>query len=496
MTNSVARDLVRTYSRRNALVLGAHILIAVKGVVLVPLLVKTFGTEVYGTYVLLVGMVGFVFGISSCGAGYSFTRHAPSTDDRRWRAALFYGAVLFHLTAVVSMAVMLLLVHPLVETLLLKGRFPFPLWPVVLLLVVQTLLHHYSNYFRYTHRVRTYVLVTGANAYLFLAIIYLIVRMGGDLDVGQMILLQAGAAAVVVPLPIILATGELRLPRGLLKRYDLRADLRVGFPVVLMFVVVYTLSNSDRLVLALFAPVESVGAYNVAYLVGTLAIMVPNSLGVAVPALLARAADTAGPTEVARLMSISLRTVLLFSVPYVVGTVVYGRDVLALFTNEEIAHAAYPATIVAASSVIFYGLFTVRGFLLYVEQRTVTLFVVSASAAGVNLALNFAMLPFYPDILVPAATTLIAYLTAHVIARRQTAAGVPGVSASFLIKVVAASGAIAVFRPLVTASGSAAVLVACVIGSGLLCVGLLILFRAIPLHVITAVLQTPRMSSR
>ena len=497
MSGSIGGELIRTYVRRNAFVLIASTLIAARGAVLAPLLVKEFGVEVYGAYVLLVGFTGFLFGIAGLGAGYQFSRHAPSTGDSAWRRSLFIGALLFNLITVTVIAATLLPVHPLLEAVLLKGRFLFPVWPVMLLLGTQTVFHHFTSYFRYTHRVRAYVLSTATSAYAFMAAIFLIGRTSGNLDIGLIIVLHAGSMLVVTPFLVIHAARELRFPGGLTEHYDLRADLRFGLPVMAMFVVDYALSNSDRLLLGMFDTVATVGAYNVAYVVGSAAIIVPKSLGVAVPALLARAADSNKPSDVGRLLSVSLRTVLLFCIPFVSGTVVYGWEVLSLLTTDEIADLAYPATVAVAAAVVFYGLFTVRGFLLYVRQRTVALFVASAAAAGLNLALNIAVLTFYRSVLVPALTTLASYVVAFLIARHATAReNVPGIPMSFLLRVIAASASIAAFRPLVVHSSSPALLVICVMGSGLLCVVLLVLLGAIPKHALVAVLRPAGDASR
>ena len=492
MADTFGRELIRTFARRNALVLIASTLIAAKGAVLAPLLVKTFGAEVYGTYVLLVGFTGFLLGISGLGAGYQFSRHAPSTEDFAWRRSLFIGALLFNLVTVAVIASALLPLHPLLEVVLLKRRFLFPVGPVMILLITQTVFHHFTGYFRYTHRIRAYVLTTATSAYAFIAITFLIGRTSGNLDIGQIVLLQAGSMLVVIPFLVALAARELRFPGGIVDRYDLRADLRVGMPVMAMFVVDYALSNSDRLILGIFDTLEMVGTYNVAYVVGTAAIIVPKSLGVAVPALLARAADSSQPTDVRRLMSVSMRTVLLFSIPFVAGTVVYGWEVLALLTTDEIADLAYPATVVLAAAVVFYGLFTVRGFLLYVRQRTIALFAASAASAAVNIALNVVILAFYRNVLVPALTTLVAYVVAYLISRHATSKDdVPRVPPSFLFRVLAASAGIGALRPFVATSDSPAVLILCVIGSGLLYLCFLVLFGAIPQHALSGVFRRP-----
>lgn len=493
----IGRELIRTYVRRNALVLSSHVLTAARGFVLLPLLVKAFGADMYGTYGLLVGFTGFVLGISGFGSGYLFSRHAPSTHDLTWRRSLFCGPLIFNMLTVVAICVALLPTHSLLETVLLKRRFSFPVGPIVLLLISYTVFSHFTNYFRYTHRIRTYVLTTTAASYAFIAAVYLIERIHGVLGIGQIVLLHAASIILVAPFPILLATRELWFSGRTLRRYHLRDDLRIGLPIVAMFVVDYALSNSDQLLMAMFGTVDSVGAYRAAYVVGTAAIMIPKSLGVAVPALLARAEDSTGATDVRSLMDVSARTVLLFTIPFTAGMVFYGREVLALFTTEDVADQSYPAGIAAAAAVVFYGLFRVRGFLLFLKKRTVALFAAAAAAAGLNLALNLAILPFYPDIVVPALTTLAAYVAAYAIARHATAKDdVPTIPAAFLIRVAGASVAIGAFRPFVSASPSPAMLIACVIGSGLLCLGLLIAFRAIPPRMFSAVLRSPVRASQ
>lgn len=489
----IGRELIRTYVRRNALVIAAHVLTAGRAFLLLPLLVKTFGAGLYGTYALLVGFSGFVFGISGLGSGYLFSRHAPSTRDLAWRRSLFCGALMFHLVMVIAIAIMLLPLRPLLDTVLLKNRVAFPIGPVALLLVSQTVFGHFSNYFRHTHRVRTYVLITTAASYAFIAAIYLMERLHGPFGIDRIVLLHAASILVIAPIPIILAARELRFSGPIIRGYRLRADLRLGLPVVGMFVVDYALSNSDQLFLAMFATVDEVGAYRAAYVIGTAAIMIPKSLGVAVPALLARAEDSAGAPDVRGLMDVSARTVLLFTVPFAAGTMVYGWDVLALFTNEEVADQGYPAAVFAAVAIVFYGLFSVRGFLLYVKKRTAALLAATAAAAAFNVALNAAILPFYPNVVVPALTTLAAYALAYVITVRATSnEHVPRIPTAFIVKVVAASFGIAAFRPLLSPSGPPGVLVACIVASGLLCVTLLIAFRVVPKLAFSALLRRPR----
>ena len=55
------------FIKGNVSTIGAHILIALQWVLLIPVIIKTSGVELYGNYILLVSMLGFIFGISSFG---------------------------------------------------------------------------------------------------------------------------------------------------------------------------------------------------------------------------------------------------------------------------------------------------------------------------------------------------------------------------------------------------------------------------------------------
>src|SRR5438552_325609 len=74
-----------------------HILISVRGLIIIPIIIKTVGATVFGGYSLLVSSVTLLVGASSLGTYVRYRRFFPSERDTQRRAAIFYPQLGFHL---------------------------------------------------------------------------------------------------------------------------------------------------------------------------------------------------------------------------------------------------------------------------------------------------------------------------------------------------------------------------------------------------------------
>jgi O-antigen/teichoic acid export membrane protein len=64
----MSQSYSRSFIKDNAVVIGGYILVYMKGIILMPMIIKTVGVTIYGGFVLLSSILGIVFGISSFGA--------------------------------------------------------------------------------------------------------------------------------------------------------------------------------------------------------------------------------------------------------------------------------------------------------------------------------------------------------------------------------------------------------------------------------------------
>jgi len=100
------------FIKGNASTLGVHILIALQGVFLIPVIIKTSGVELYGNYVLLVSMLGIIFGISSFGVNFSCCRFLPSAKNRQEQQSLYLPQFSFHLLSATLLSLFLIAIFP------------------------------------------------------------------------------------------------------------------------------------------------------------------------------------------------------------------------------------------------------------------------------------------------------------------------------------------------------------------------------------------------
>ena len=66
-----------------------HVMIFVQSLVMIPLIVKTSGIEIYGYYTILISLLGVIYGLSSFGYGYNAMRYLPSAKTIEEKSKLF-----------------------------------------------------------------------------------------------------------------------------------------------------------------------------------------------------------------------------------------------------------------------------------------------------------------------------------------------------------------------------------------------------------------------
>jgi len=121
----------RSFIQNNLVVLSGQLLFYAQGVILMPIIIKTIGVQVYGGYGVLISIVGFVLGISSLGVGFRRSRFLPSAQDSTARQILFYPQFYFHLISLILLSIGLMVIYPILEKIFFKGEVSFSIWLVV-----------------------------------------------------------------------------------------------------------------------------------------------------------------------------------------------------------------------------------------------------------------------------------------------------------------------------------------------------------------------------
>jgi O-antigen/teichoic acid export membrane protein len=406
----------QSFIKDNAIVLSGHILISLKGIILLPILIKSIGVTVYGGYTLLTATLGFLFGISSFGAGFRCKRFLPSSAEKNARKLLFYPQFLFQIAVIIVLSLLCLSFNPLIQRHL--HDFRLAIWLVPLYLLSMTIWSQSTDYFRYTNRMAYFNYSTVVHPYAFIGVTLLILSLNINLTVNLLLASQI-IVMVIVSIPLsIKMLGEIGLLPCFYKIGQLGEDVKLGFPLVLSYIVEFILSGSDRYLIAFFISITAVGCYGPAYTLGSLIIFFPKVSGVVLPPLLSRAVDNGREDEAQTMLDYTLKGFLLVAMPFVAGSYILSRPLLILFANAEVATRAALVTPIVAIGILFYGLTIILDNIFFVRMKTKVMFKISAVAAILNVLLNLIFLYLFRNVVVAAITTMVSYFVVFLYAYR------------------------------------------------------------------------------
>lgn len=407
-----------SFIKNNLFVLSGQLLIYAQGVILMPIIIKTIGVQVYGGYGILITIVGFVMAVSPLGVGFHRSRFLPSAPDAKSRQALFYPQFFFQLASLMVLSLALIWSYPLLDRLLFKGDVTFSIGLIIPYFILYLLYGQATDYFRYTHRINYFNFSTLSYACLNIASVLLLFSLAYKLTINVLFTIQI-VSSLLVALPLTFKmVREIGFTITLPKIPQLVEDIRLGFPLVIVYVVDFILNSSDRYVITAFMSVTAVGYYNAAYALGMFIVLLPKISGVVLPPMVSKAVDTGNDTEARTMVNYSVKIFLLAAIPFVVGSAVMSKPLLTLLANREVADHAFLVTPIVALGTLFYGLNIILSNVLFVRLKTAVIFKANFIAAILNVGLNLLIFSFIRNILVAAISTFLSYLVAFIFIHR------------------------------------------------------------------------------
>ncbi len=404
----------KEFIKDSTFALFTHVLVYMKSIFLIPIIIKTVGVSVYGSFSLLISMTGILFGLSALGVGVKSNRYLPSAKTNEERRNLFYPPFYFQLFMISFISLGILTFEEQIINFISEGDVVFSIYIIPFYLILYSLYAHSNNYLRYTSRI-FYMNIHGlAFAYGHVAFILYYTNSGGALNINILFLSQA-MVALIISVPFFrLISKELNLKFIFFKLTELKEQIKIGFPLVLNFIVDFILAASDRFVLAYFMGVISVGLYVPAYALGALILLVPKAIGTVVPQLMSKSVDRGDFQQAKSLFHNSIKIFMLVAIPFILGICLIGHEALVLLANEEVANdGRFIATIIALSS-LFYGFNLLMSQANIVDLKIGVIFKANAIAAIFNLVLNIMLLYFIQSIYIPAITTLLSFMVASI----------------------------------------------------------------------------------
>ncbi|MBF0211934.1 MAG: lipopolysaccharide biosynthesis protein [Magnetococcales bacterium] len=387
-------------------------LVFVQGLILIPIIIKVAGEEIYGSYVLVLAYMGVLFAISSFGITFSCRRWLPTTQNNEEKGRVFLPQFWFQLSVALMLAVAggWLYVHFVAPAL--QSMSP-SLWLLPIYLGAYTVYSQTADYFRDTHRIGVFTMATTSQPYLFISICLSAYWFGRHLDlellVGSLIVTYS-CIGLVLFVRIVREVGcRVSWPT----RQDLQAGMTFGMPMLATSLLEIVLSNGDKFIIGSILSVRDVGMYVPAYTIGLLIMLFPRIISAVLLPMLSRECDAGEEHKAAHILKTSAKVYLLIAIPYAVGSMVLAHDLLRLYTNLAIADASYRVVSLVAVAAIFNGLILLKSSVLFVRLDTRFILNVNLIMAGVSSILNIVLLSLFHQVWVSGVAVSLSYLMGY-----------------------------------------------------------------------------------
>jgi O-antigen/teichoic acid export membrane protein len=185
--------------------------------------------------------------------------------------------------------------------------------------------------------------------------------------------------------------------------------LAYGLPLFCFELSSTLLSLGDRYILQYYMGESVVGLYAAAASLANYAVACyAEPMALAIVPIYLRLWEKQGKLETSQFLSEAIKYHLIISIPVLFGLSVLGRQVLVLLASNEF-EAGYQIIPLVAAGFIVYNAHYIYAAGLYIKKKTSTLMAVNLTAATINIALNFFLIPRY-GLMGTAVSTLIAHL--------------------------------------------------------------------------------------
>jgi O-antigen/teichoic acid export membrane protein len=395
------------------LTLFSHTVVFAQGVILTPLIIKNSGAEVYGTYILWVSFLGIIFGISSLGIGIHFKRYAPSSTDHNKFSLFFFRQFNFQLLTILFLSSLTVIGYYIKfnsEDFNIEYLFLIPFYLLSYFLYSQT-----TDYYRYSHKYHVYNIVGVMQPIIFVLLTLASMIFYGNLS-SQALIFWLSIAYSLLGLPLFIKIVEkIGLSNRIQSFRELIAESRVGFPLVLSYLLDVALLGSDKYIIALILSVKEVGYYVPAFALGVLPLVFSRAIGVILPPVLARSVDNNNMTKGSQMLEGVSRIYIYLALPYVVGGLIFGKEILSFYTTNEIAKYSWGVIPTIAVASLFYGLMAIKLNILFILLKTRDVFLYNLIGALLGIILNFTLLIIYKNIFYSALSALISYFICYLL---------------------------------------------------------------------------------
>lgn len=419
-----------------------HLLLPLTGLITLSLITKVLGVADYGIYSLATTTIGMLIFLVHLMLPSALIRFLAGENNSKVISSTFISALLIILLAeLVVLSVMVSLSGILASTIFHDTNARVYLYIIAVILVFEGSSLTLYSYFRVLEQVKRFlkyeVLFNLTRIGLIAAAVF---ALGDVLYILLAMLLNSMATAGLLLTILLREQGWARPDLARIKPY-----LVFCLPLIVPQIMAWVISLSDRYFLSYFWGATEVGIYSASYDVSRIIGGLNDAIWFVLLPVIFRLWNKGQVEEVRKYFTQALKLFVLFGIPASCGLIMLANPVLTALSTAEVGQQSWQVVPFVCLSLIAYAVYGYGADIHLIQRKTRPVAYFTITAAAVNIAGNFLLIPQY-GLLGAAIATLSAYIVMAVIAmgtaRRYLTFPVEWF---FIGKVVLASAVMSVF---------------------------------------------------
>ena len=402
----------KLFAQRVGLVGIANVIVSLRGVILLPILTKTLGTELYGVWAQILVTISLLMPFGLLGLNNAMIRFFAGEKDENKIKNNFYAvfAVVSLFSALLAL-IIFVFSKPLAiaffggsDSIIFVRMFA----PILILTVLDTTC---IEFFRASQQMKKYTGILISREILEVLLISYAVLSGYSLFGALLSLIVVRISLLI--LCFFFINSKIGVEWRNLNLSVLKPYLNFGLPLLPSAIAYWVINLSDRYVIGYFLGMGSVGIYSAAYNIGSVVAIFMSPIGLNLFPTISNLYENNKMAELKTHLEYSLKFYLMLAIPSLFGLAILSKSVLTTLTTSEFLSAYLVIPIVALGAILF-NCRAIYLNILMVLKRTRVIALTYGIVALFNLILNIIMVPMI-GILGAAISTLLSFFACTVI---------------------------------------------------------------------------------
>lgn len=381
----------KKYAKNAGLATFANVVVRLKSFVLLPILTKTLGPELYGIFTQIFVTISLIAPFCTLRLGYAIIRFLGPEKSKDKISRGFYSISVFVLLIGAIASILLFVLSRYLASNFFGGvqaAYYIKISAIlVVLFAVDQIIIEYFEAFQEMAKYAIFLTVQSFAEVIFTA--YLVYSGLGLLGAILSVLITRIIVTLLGYLWIKSRIG-VSVPNFLL----VKSYLPFCIPILPTIITYWFVNSGDRYIIGYFKGAYSVGVYSAAYNIGSILnfFYVPLS-SILLPAI-SRAYEDNRMHELKNYLKYSYKILLMLSIPSFFALLVLSRPLLNIFTSSEFSQG-YAVIIIVALATIFFNCGSIGINILFLLKKTKTVGVIYGFCALFNIGLNILLVPLY-----------------------------------------------------------------------------------------------------